>query len=115
MQVLVLCFLEEKVIPPGILPIVFFLLTALSALCRFCYREEKALRFKRSKWIIETANSKIRKKQGARNPTHSHACAIKPGPWPVTQHHSGTKQVDAVHGDGVSFGLNGYILVLMVN
>lgn len=36
MQVLLLSFLKEKVTQPGILPIVFFLLTALSALCRFC-------------------------------------------------------------------------------
>lgn len=64
MQVLFLSFLAEKVSQPGILPMVFFLLTALSALCRFCYRKEKKdVSFKSSKWITETANNKTGQKQ----------------------------------------------------
>lgn len=41
-QVLFLSFSSGKRDQSGTLPIVFFLLTALSALCRFCYRKKKS-------------------------------------------------------------------------
>lgn len=37
----------------NILPIVFFELTNLSAICRFCYREKKKHAIKSLKWIIQ--------------------------------------------------------------
>lgn len=63
MQASFLSFPVEKVIQPGILPIVFFLLTALSALCRFCYRKKKnssnIQKFHMNNWNSKQNNQEI--------------------------------------------------------